>query len=125
MSSVFHEVLPYYMFLGMTPDEYWHGDPMLPIYYRKLHLLKQDEANEKMWFQGYYNYVAVSTALQNGFREKGKKPQPYLKEPLPIREKTELEKERQAIEEREKFVQMLNRMKTDYDRKLKEEKNGN
>lgn len=117
LSSIFREVLPYYMYLGMTPEEYWHGDPLLPIYYRKAHILKKDDANERMWLQGYYNYVAVATALQNGFREKGKKAEPYLKEPIRIRDKTELETEREVIQEREKLVTMLNQMKTDYDKK--------
>lgn len=109
----------------MTSEDYWHGDPTLPEAYRRMHMLKQDEANQKAWWQGYYNYVAVSTALQNGFRKKGAKAQPYLKEPLPIREKTELEKEQEAIKTRENLVSFLNKMKSDYDRKKSEEKHGN
>ena len=125
LSSIFHEVFPYYLYVGMTSEEFWHGDPLLAVAYRRMHLLQQDEANQKAWWQGYYNFVAVSTALQNRFRAKGKKAVPYIKEPLPIREKTELEKEREAIETRENFVGFLNKMKADYDRKQKsEEKHG-
>ena len=108
----------------MTADEYWHGDPMLTVYFRKKHIYEQDDLNERMWWQGYYNYTAVATALQNGFREKGKKAEPYPKEPFRIREKTELEKEREVIAERQRVVDMLTKMKADYDREQREKENG-
>ena len=108
----------------MTSDEYWHGDPLLPVAFRAAHTLRQDDDNQRMWWQGYYNYTAVATALQNGFREKGKKAQPYPKEPFKIREekKTEPETEQDIIAYRQSVVDMLNRMKADYDREQQREK---
>ena len=109
----------------MTSDEYWHGDAMLPMYYRKKHIMDQDDANQRMWWQGYYNYTAVATALQNGFREKGKKAQPYPKEPFRLREKSELEIETEAIAERQRVVDMLTKMKSDYDREQEQREREN
>lgn len=105
----------------MTTDEYWHGDALLPVYFRKKHTIEQDDLNERMWFQGYYNYTAVATALQNSFREKGKKAQPYPKEPFRIREKTEMETEQEILAERQRVVDMLTKMKADYDRQKQRE----
>lgn len=125
LSNVFREAFPYYLYLGMSSEEYWHGDAWLPVAYRKAHIMYQDDQNERAWWQGHYNYVAVATALKNGFREKGAKAEPYPKEPFRIREKTEIEKQQEIIAERQRVVDMLTKMKTDYDMKLKaEEENG-
>ena len=113
-------MLPYYMYLGMTAEDFWHGDPMNAMMYRKMHLMKQDEENARAWWQGYYNYVAVATALQNGFRDKNKKAEPYPKEPFRIREKTELEKDKEIIAERKRVVSFLDALKRDFD--LEQEK---
>lgn len=70
--------------------------------YRKKHNLDQDTMSFNLWLGGYYNFIAVETALANAFKEKGKKAEPYLKEPIPIREKTkeelEAEQERKNLE---------------------------
>ena len=112
------------MYLGMTYDEFWHGDPFLPIAYRKMHVMKQDEKNQELWLQGYYNCIAVSTALQNGFREKGHKAIEYPKELVRIRPLTEAEKEQEKREAIDSLVRTLNRSKTVYDNKVKESDNG-
>ena len=104
----------------MTSEEYWHGDAMLPVYYRKKHEMCQDDENQRMWWQGYYNYTAVSTALQNGFRKKGEKAQPYPKEPFKIREDKHTEDD--VIAYRQSVVDMLTQMKADYDLEQQREK---
>ena len=99
-AEVFREQCPVYMSIGMTYDEFWNGTPRMTEAYRKAHELKQDEENFRLWLQGKYNYIAVGTALSNEFREKGKKADDYLKEPILLRPQTE--KELEAEQERKK-----------------------
>lgn len=97
--EIFAEHYPLYMSMGMSYDEYWNGSAELVMYYRKKVRIEQEQKNHEMWWQGYYNFIAVSTAMGNAFREKGKEPIPYIEQPLPI---TEEEAERQKKEQAEK-----------------------
>lgn len=69
---------PYYMSLGVSYDEYWHGDYTRLPYYRKAYALKREEKNQQLWLQGLYFRIAVLSA----FTEDTK----YPDEPLPITE---------------------------------------
>lgn len=53
--------------MGMTAKEYWEDDCWLVVGYRKAYEIKKDEINATAWLQGMYVYVAVATALNNGF----------------------------------------------------------
>lgn len=96
-----------YMSLGMTYEEFWFGTPRIAEYYRKAHQYRQDEQNFGLWLQGYYNHLAVSIALSNAFKAKGKKADEYLKEPIPLRQKTK--KEMDAEQER-KNAELVNKL---------------
>ncbi|MCM1440079.1 MAG: hypothetical protein NC131_12885 [Roseburia sp.] len=63
----------------MTPEQFWHGDPdLFPLYHRAYYRRLHEQAHA----QGYYGYIAVSTALANAFRKKGQKAQQYLSKPF-------------------------------------------
>lgn len=63
----------------MTEEQYWHGEPKLLEAYYKTWL---ESEHQKAHIQGYYYFVAISTALSNAFREKNKKVIPYMEKPL-------------------------------------------
>ena len=65
----------------MTVEQYWHGDPKLLEAYYKTYL---EGLHQDAHIYGYYQFIAVSTALSNAFREKGKKAIPYLEKPIEI-----------------------------------------
>lgn len=101
-------MFPEYLLYGMTANEYWHGDPYLCVAFRKKHELEIKRRNEEMWLQGYYNFIAVSTSLSNIHLDgKRHKINQYLEKPIDLFEKTEEEKERQAIKERQKVIANL------------------
>lgn len=79
----FYNAFPYYLSIGMTAREYWHGDSMLPKYYRKAHKMRLEHENYNAWLQGAYVYDAISAVspVLHAFAKKGTKPVPYLKEP--------------------------------------------
>ena len=71
----FYEQFPYYLSIGMTPDQYWDGDPALVKYYRKADELKWERKNQELWLQGMYFYEAICDAspVLHAFAKKGTK----------------------------------------------------
>lgn len=93
------ELCPYYMSLGMTYDEFWHGNTDMLRQFRKKFKYERDRQNQLLWLQGYYNYVALCKAspIFNSLAPEGTKAEPYLEEPIPL-----TQKQIEEYEEREK-----------------------
>jgi hypothetical protein len=90
---------PYYMALGVSLDEYWHGDPTNLHYYVEAQEFKNEQKNQEMWTQGLYNYQAFQSVIgEFGWGlggKKGAKPEPYRSYPLAVTEREkEAEKQR-------------------------------
>ena len=113
-TTKFYDVFPFYLSIGMTPDQYWDGDPMLAKWYRKAEEMRQKRRNEELWLQGMYIYEALCdvSPLLHAFAKRGTKPVPYPDHPYSITSKDmEEEKERKVRLEREKAKQyMLGKM---------------
>lgn len=87
------------MSIGMTYEQFWYESPTIRRIYHKVYEEKLALRNQELWLQGLYNYRAFDSALQNfGYGlggGKGKKPQGYLKNPVPLTEiEKKMEKER-------------------------------
>ena len=105
LEETFYRLLPWYISMGMSYEEYWNDIPELTIHYRNAYQYTKKAKNEEMWREGYYIYIAVSTALSNGFRKKGASAINYIEEPIPF---TKLElKEKQEREERSKLAKIM------------------
>lgn len=101
--------LPFYMAIGMTPDQYWNEDCMLAKYYREAYELKRKERNHDLWLQGLYVYHALCDASPLfRFSTKPQKAAPYLDEPFAVSQK-ELN-ERRERDERLRFEKMKAKM---------------
>ena len=48
----FYDVFPYYLAIGMTPEQYWEGDCELVRYYRKAAQIRQDLKYQDAGLQG-------------------------------------------------------------------------
>ena len=85
----FYEQFPYYLSIGMTPEQYWEGDPALAKYYRKADAMKLERRNQELWLQGMYVYEAICDAspILHSFAKKGTKPHPYTDKPYPLTDK--------------------------------------
>ena len=85
----FYEQFPYYLSIGMTPEQYWDGDPTLAKYYRKADEIKLERRNQELWLQGMYVYEAICDAspILHAFAKKGAKPHKYTDKPYPITSK--------------------------------------
>ena len=107
----FYEQFPYYLAIGMTPEQYWDGDPALATYYRKADVIKLERQNQALWLQGMYIYEAicdVSPILQ-AFAKKGAKPHPYTDKPYPLNDKQrkqdKVEKEKAVYDKGKTFME--------------------
>ena len=113
-TKTFYEAFPFYLSVGMTPEQYWDGDPTLARHYRKAEEMRQKRKNEELWLQGMYIYEALCdvSPIFHAFAKRGTKPTPYPDHPYSITNKErEAEKERKIKREQEKAKQyMLGKM---------------
>ena len=109
----FYEVFPYYLAIGMTPEQYWDGDCTLTKYYRKAEELRNEKRNQELWLQGMYVYEAICDVapILHAFAKKGTKPTPYASKPYPLtREQVqneEEEKQRKVAEKGKRFMEAM------------------
>lgn len=77
----FEEAFPYYLSIGMTPEQYWDDDVELCKFYRQKAKIDLDRENQSLWLQGMYIYetlLRVSPAF-NALSKK--KPEKYMEKP--------------------------------------------
>lgn len=107
----FYEHFPYYLSIGMTPEQYWDGDPTLAKYYRKADVMRMERTNQELWLQGMYIYEAICDAspILRSLAKKGTKPHPYAEKPYPLNDKQvkqdSVEKEKVIADKGKKFME--------------------
>ncbi len=91
------------MSIGMSYDEFWNGNVSMVEAYRKANELRDKRRNQELWLQGRYFYEALCDAspLFRFTMKKTIKPEPYMKEPLPITAEEVREREERERLERE------------------------
>lgn len=97
------------MSIGMTYEQYWYGTNDLCNFYYEAEKLRIEKRNQELWLQGLYNYKAVSSALYNGFKEKGKPTEKYLEKPIEIFPKKQKESDPEV--ERQKAIEFFEQMR--------------
>ena len=105
IGELFWQALPQFMAIGMTPEEFWHGDPRLAVAYREAARVRQDNRYVDEWRAGIYVLQALIAAAP-AFREfsKGKEVE-YPSKPLfSVRQDYE---EAQEKQEADKMARML------------------
>lgn len=109
----FYEFFPYYLSIGMTPEQYWDGDCTLVKYYRKAEELRIEKRNQELWLQGMYIYEAICdvSPILHAFAKKGAKPHPYPSKPYALTEAQirheKEEQERKLAEKGRKFMEAM------------------
>lgn len=118
---MFDELCPTYIAYGMTYEQFWYGDPWMTIPYARAYLLKKRVMNEELWLQGIYMTHALTSVIGSTF---GKKKIEYINKPLDIFPKTETEKKREILAERQRLIENLSRWKKSAVNKTGVDKNG-
>lgn len=107
----FREQFPYYLSIGMTPEQYWDGDPEWAKFFREAYEIKLERRNQELWLQGMYIYEAICDAspILHSFAKKGTKPHPYADKPYPLtdkqRKQDNVSKEKAVAEKGKKFME--------------------
>lgn len=93
----------------MTDYEFWHKDPNLIVAYHKEYYCR---LHEEAHIQGFYNYSALMTALNNfGLRFQKTKQVPYMEKPIdPFKEKATKKTLRKYRERAKAQISWLNSM---------------
>ena len=104
--KTFEEQCPFYMSIGMTYDEFWHGKPEQAKYYRKAYELKKKQINEQMWLQGMYFFEALCDVapILVSFPSKNAKIHEYSVEPYALTVKEQKEREQKEMERKQKAM---------------------
>ena len=102
-TASFYDQFPYYLAIGMTPEQYWEGDASLTRYYRKSDEIKRRRRNEELWLQGMYIYDALCdvSPIFHAFAKRGTKAKPYPDHPYALTGR-DREKEREIREAKER-----------------------
>lgn len=100
--------------MGMSADEYWHGDPELTQAYALAYKIRKEERNWELWLQGLYIYHALCVALSNAFDKNSRAK--YMESPLEIFAPTEEEIDERQEKEAEELAKRL----TAFERKFNE-----
>ena len=107
----FYEHFPYYLSIGMTPEQYWDGDPSLVKHYRRADEIRFEKRNQELWLQGMYIYEAICDAspILHSFAKKGTKPHPYVSKPYSLtvaqRKQEMANKEKEISDKGKKFME--------------------
>lgn len=119
----FYEMLPFYLSIGMTYEQFWEGDPALTTYYRHANELKIERKNQELWLQGLYIYEALCDVapIMNAMAKKGTKPRPYPGQPYAV---TEKQRKREAEEKERKVAEKGRRMLEMFMRKSRKQTEG-
>lgn len=106
LTEIFNQQFPYYLTMGMSYEEFWHGRFDLVKSYREAYKLRQEIKDYDFWKQGLYFYEAlidVSPILQ-AFAKKGTRPRPYPEKPYGLKdEESESEEDKQRKIENERL----------------------
>lgn len=58
--------MPYFLSIGMSPNDFWFGDCSLARAYLKKAWIDRKNRNFDMWLQGLYVHDAVTVAIARG-----------------------------------------------------------
>ncbi len=122
ISELFEEHCPYYISIGMTWEDFWHGDALMARAYRKAQRIRNKRENQQLWMQGLYVYKALLcvSPILHAFAKAGTKPEPYPDMPYPIDEQDAREQEIEQLKRNaQAFGQFVDAK--NYERKVKNE----
>lgn len=113
---MFDEECPSYIAMGLPYEDYWYGDPYKAYFIRKGYEVQRKQENYNMWLQGAYVFKSIMIAISNIHLDgKPHAPNPYLEKPFDLYGTTKIEEQKQAEQDKQKVIDILNKWKTRFD----------
>ena len=121
-TEIFNTVLPYYLSIGMTWEQFWHGDVKMAEAYRKAEEMRVERMNTELWLQGMYVYEAICDAspIFNPFAKRNTRPRPYPSQPYETKRKKKADEEAEAKRGMDKAQKMMDSFATRFNTKFKQ-----
>lgn len=123
-ATIFEEVCPYYMSIGVSYEEFWYGDFAICKYARQAEKLRRKKANQEMWWNAIYMFrtlVDASPAFHDFGDGKKTKISFSIEQPFPMDSKEAEEIEQKRVErEQEEFLARMIAMTQDHNKSMKE-----
>ena len=107
-AEIFQSLCPYYMFLGMSYEQYWYGKPDMVQAFYETYKYKRKAKNEEIWLQGLYIAEAISAVFSEGKKK-------YPDKPHDIYPKTEEEKRLEVEKQRQAIIDYFTELKRRWD----------
>ena len=111
LAQIFWDLLPAYLAMGMTSDEYWNGDAQLCVAYRKAYKEKLELQDAMLWRQGLYVYHAMCCVAPYFNSIKPTKPENYLEQPFGIIEKKAPIEDKAGLEYMKAWAEKVNALR--------------
>lgn len=92
------------MAMGMSAEEYWHGESWLARYYYQADRIRQERENTQAWLNGAYVHQALVASLGNMFKKPGGQMFEYPSEPIRLFHDFETEQETEERKEKEALL---------------------
>lgn len=92
---------PYFMSIGMTYDQYWHGDVHMARAFYRAEKLRQEQRDADAWLIGSYVGRAIDSTISNAFRKQGATPQKYPDMPDLMKKRLEEQQKKNGKSEEE------------------------
>ena len=100
-----YDLFDYALIIGMTPEQYWCGNPQMLYNYKRAYEFTQKKLEQHIWLSARYNQCAVSSSVVNvaGITDYKKykipdmPPCPYLEEEKEKRILTEQDKQNERL----------------------------
>ena len=129
LEEQFNTVFPYYLSIGMTPEQFWDGDVDLVKFYRKAYEYKKQEWNTQAYLNGLYTYEAILRAspVLHAFAKRGTKPLPYRDKPIELattKEQVDMIQARKGRELQDKLLEQMARVNATIRKKKKNQEGG-
>lgn len=102
-------LLPLALQYGMTPSDFWNGEPELLESYHIFYKNKIKEIDTEEWKMGLYVFTGVQTALANAFRKSGSPAAKYPKQGFLAKEESKVDKQKQLEANIKKMIEKSNK----------------
>lgn len=106
--EIFERDFPYFLSIGMSYDQYWHGDVLLAKAYYEADRKRMEREDLNAWLNGLYVYKAMEATIGNIGKKPGEQMNRYPEKPVSAQPKlTQEQREEQEVAAAELWMEQF------------------